>query len=277
MLSHISTPHPRQRSWSRAIEVTIVVQIGPSESALCTDGIYSNQAGIWHGERLHNSVCGGVVDQMDFLQCPMCDFAVHPIDEYTLQLHFEQVHTTDSPFIIEDDPEPLPPALPPRPSSKRKQVGDTPSSDEGDNSVVCPEPHCGEIILLSDFNDHLDFHTAETLSFDETTGKYHSHHSSATMHKLATSYHDTAASECDSSVATSVTSKHHGSHRRRLKKHSQRQRSNTSSSEKSVISRSISTFNPFANSEKTVKPPNKSARLGVSYILANQLAPFDTV
>jgi hypothetical protein len=27
------------------------------------------------------------------LECPMCDFTVLPVDDYILQLHFEQVHT----------------------------------------------------------------------------------------------------------------------------------------------------------------------------------------
>ena len=50
---------------------------------------------------------------MDTLHCPMCEFAVPQSDDYVLQLHFEQIHTEDSPFRIEDDPEPLPPRRPP--------------------------------------------------------------------------------------------------------------------------------------------------------------------
>ena len=109
---------------------------------------------------------------MALLECPLCEYKVLPTDDYVLQLHFEQVHTEDSPFIIEDDPEPLPPPLPPRPSTS-----ETESEEEGDvpaGYVLCPQEECGEVVLLTDFNDHLDMHTAETLSFDETTGQYHS-------------------------------------------------------------------------------------------------------
>jgi len=108
------------------------------------------------------------------LECPLCVFTVLPSDDYVLQLHFEQLHTKDSPFIIEDDPEPLPPPLPARPSSQStaNTERDTPAADEIDNSVFCPAPDCGELIPLIDFNDHLDYHAAESLSFDETTGEY---------------------------------------------------------------------------------------------------------
>ena len=104
----------------------------------------------------------------------MCDFTISRKGhgDYMLQLHFEQVHTMDSPFMIEDDPEPLPPSMPLSPSSKRRHAVDAPSSDdseEEESTVLCPEPKCGEVVSLSDFNDHLDYHTAETLSFDEAS------------------------------------------------------------------------------------------------------------
>ena len=112
-----------------------------------------------------------IANKMELLECPMCDFTIPRKDhgDYVLQLHFEQVHTTDSPFVIEDDLGPLPPSVPLSPSSKRKHAVDTPSddSDEDEGTVVCSEPDCGEVVSLSDFNDHLDYHTAETLSFDE--------------------------------------------------------------------------------------------------------------
>jgi hypothetical protein len=109
------------------------------------------------------------------LECPLCDFTVLPSDDYVLRLHFEQLHTTDSPFIIQDDPEPLPPPLPARPSSTRSDKHTdrtTPAPDEIENSVYCPASDCGELVSLVDFNDHLDYHAAESLSFDEATGEY---------------------------------------------------------------------------------------------------------
>ncbi|KAF1851065.1 DUF1671-domain-containing protein [Cucurbitaria berberidis CBS 394.84] len=215
-----------------------------------------------------------MASNMELLECPMCDFTVLPSDDYVLQLHFEQAHTTDSPFVVDDDPESQPPVLPPRPSSKRKHVGDTPSSDEEDNTVVCPEPGCSELVLLSDFNDHLDYHAAETLSFDETTGKYRSHHSSATMQSLVAAQNPHAGpskSLLEHTFSTDMpdTLKKNEGHGRKIKKHAHRNRSDTNSSEKSTLSRSILSFNPFAKLDKTVKPPNKSARLGKS-----ELGPY---
>jgi hypothetical protein len=202
------------------------------------------------------------------LECPMCDFTVLPTDDYILQLHFEQVHTTDSPFKVEDDVEPPLPTAPSQSHTKRKHKGSTPdttSSDDEEDTVTCPEPDCGEAVLLADFNEHLNFHDAETLSFDETTGKYRSHHSSATMQALA---YDAFTKDAylDYSFATDLPDalKRHDGHGHKLKKHGHRKRSNTNSSEKSTLSRSILTFNPFSKLDKSVKPPNKSARLGVS-------------
>lgn len=54
---------------------------------------------------------------------------------------------------------------------------------------------------------------------------------------------------------------------RKGKKKLQRGRSDTTSSEKSTLSRSINSFNPFSRSSKEVKPPPSSCRLGVSLLL----------
>ncbi|OAL51255.1 DUF1671-domain-containing protein [Pyrenochaeta sp. DS3sAY3a] len=206
------------------------------------------------------------------LDCPLCDFTVLPSDVYILRLHFEQVHTTDSPFIVEDDPDVQPPALPPRPSSAQTPV---PSSDEDDNTVECPEPDCGETVLLSDYNDHLDYHSAETLSFDETTGKYHSHPSAATMQGLADALYspkghtDAPLLDNDSGTDISSAKKKGEGRRRKVRRRTHRERSNTDSSEKSTLARSILSFNPFTKLDKVIKPPSNSARLGKS-----ELGPY---
>jgi hypothetical protein len=200
---------------------------------------------------------------MELLDCPLCDFTVRPTDDYILQLHFEQVHTEDSPFVVKDDPEPLPRSR--ASSSKRKHEDDTTSSDDEEATVACPEPDCGEVVLLDDYNDHLDLHAAETLSFDETTGGYHSHHSSSNMHTSAAKHsshrQSSKAASSDSRYDTESVegSRNNDSHGK--KKH-HRDRRGTDSSEKSTLARSILSFNPFK--DKSVKPPNKSARLGVS-------------
>lgn len=208
---------------------------------------------------------------MALLECPLCTFSVLPTDDYVLQLHFEQVHTEDSPFRIEDDPEPLPP-LPPRPSSNRlKHVDeDAPSDSEDENSVLCPEPDCGEVILLSDFNDHLDLHSAATLSFDETTGKYHSQQPASmkqAFNSETTTTTNTAAKSKDLSFLeqnfnTGVPDalRHHEDSSGKMKKKAQRGRGD-SIGEKSTLSRSIAAFNPFTRLK--VKAPQNTARLGV--------------
>lgn len=209
----------------------------------------------------------------ELLECPLCDFAVLPTDDYIIQLHFEQVHTTDSPFKIEDDPEPLPPPLPKRPRSALSTTDTqvTPSSDDEENMVECPEPECGETVLLNDFNDHLDYHAAETLSFDEKTGEYRSRHRTK-MHGSKSRHHRHASSSSPSFLDNNFDTdspdavRHHDGSGRRSKKKVQRGRSDTTSSEKSTLSRSIQTFNPFARPDRKIKPPSSSCRLGVSIV-----------
>ena len=275
---HDSSQKSSQQEQPLTYEVTVSVKVTAGQSVAVIHLATPNQKTTCETPKTQNVNSTDMTDSTGLLECPMCAFTVLPTDDYVLQLHFEQVHTTDSPFRIEDDAESPPPALPPRPSSKRKHVGDTPSSDEEENTVTCPEPDCGEALLLTDFNEHLDYHAAETLSFDETTGKYHSHHSSATMQGLATHNPQTGFSKSqllDHSFTTDLPEAlkrshdhdHDHGHGHKLKKHGHRHRSNTNSSEKSTLSRSILTFNPFAKMDKSVKPPNKSARLGVSALL----------
>jgi hypothetical protein len=251
---------PQQEQPLHQMTVSVEVHVGRSR---ITHGATANRQLIEEPDQYRKVNTADMAGDTGLLECPMCDFNVLQTDDYVLQLHFEQVHTTDSPFRIEGDDASPPPSAPLRPSSKRKHAGDTPSADEEESTVTCPEPDCGELVLLTDFNDHLDYHAAETLSFDEATGKYHSHHSSATMQGLAT-YHSQA--EYSSSTDLPDASKRSDGHARghKSKKHGHRHRSNTNSSEKSTLSRSILSFNPFVKFDKSVKPPNKSARLGVS-------------
>ncbi len=201
----------------------------------------------------------------DALECPLCPFTVLPANEYVLRLHFEQVHTTDSPFRIENDPEPLPPPISTWPSPPRMQSQsskhvqpDTPSSDENDNSVLCPEPDCGELVPIIDFYDHLDYHAAESLSFDETTGKYHSQRL-ATMHGPAST-----PSFLEQKFGAELPGALRRNEDARSKaKKGKRGRSDTTGSEKSTLSRSILSCNPFAKADRKVRPPASNCRLGV--------------
>jgi hypothetical protein len=212
------------------------------------------------------------------LECPMCSFTVPSIDDYVLQLHFEQVHTTDSPFrIVEDDPEPLPPtpSAPSYSTLSKHVLREEAASDSGEeeNSVLCPEPDCCELIPLAEFNDHLDYHSAETLSFDEATGKYHSHQpaSIANMHVETAAMGRRPAGPTKQSFVEqhSTTSmpdalKRNQDITRKLKKQYKHEKSDSAGSEKSTLSRSIHSFNPFTKNDKQVVPPKSNCRLGVS-------------
>lgn len=244
------------------MQVESIASSGPAE----LDSRGQHHFGTSHRIAFNNSA--NMASSTGLLACPMCDFTVPPSDDYVLQLHFEQAHTTDSPFVVWDDPEPQLPALSPSPS-KRKHVVDSPSSDEEEGTIECPKLDCAEAVSLSDFNDHIDYHNAESLSFDETTGKYHSHHSSATMHNLAASHQPRPGPSSSSDIDAVHSSQKSSSHGRKSRRHTHRERSNTSNSEKSTISRSILTFNPFTKLDKSTKPPNKSARLGKS-----ELGPY---
>lgn len=249
-------------------KVTVSVQVESIASSGLAHLTFLSHDSVGNSDRIQDSTSANMASNTGLLECPMCDFTVLPSDDYMLQLHFEQAHTTDSPFVVKDDPEPQLPAFSLSPSM-RKHVANTPSSDEAESTVACPEPECGEAVPLSDFNDHLGYHNAESLSFDETTGKYHSHHSSATMHNLAASHRPRPGPSGSSGVDAVQNSQKSSGHGRKSKRHTHRERSNTNSSEKSTISRSILTFNPFTTLDKTVKPPNKSARLGKS-----ELGPY---
>ncbi|KAF2128607.1 DUF1671-domain-containing protein [Dothidotthia symphoricarpi CBS 119687] len=264
--------HPLcQQSWPLADAVTISVTFQGKEPPISIHPTPTDHQPVCKDIDLPNVTSTAMTGKMDLLECPMCDFAVFPTDDYILQLHFEQAHTPDSPFKIENDPEPLPSSLSARPFSKRKHTArETPASNEEGSSVMCPEPDCGELVLRTDFDDHLDYHTAETLSFDESTGKYRS--SSSTMASVATQYPSTRSSKNhrEHSRRTDLSDALRKSdHHERSTKKTHRNRSNTSSSEKSTISRSIVGFNPFTKEDKAVKPPVKSARLGRS-----ELGPY---
>lgn len=96
------------------------------------------------------------------LECPLCPFNVTAEDSYWLQLHFEQEHTPGSGFKITDES-----------ASRQTVAGDFCSNedepyesprDEDEEYILCPEKDCGETLLLSDINDHLDLHNLERLA-----------------------------------------------------------------------------------------------------------------
>jgi hypothetical protein len=129
--------------------------------------------------------------------------------------------------------------------------------------VLCPEPDCGETVLLSDLNEHLDLHATEKLSFDpdaEAVTEYP--HQPTKMQSLATE--DTnLPSFLEHNFNTDLPDalRTHDQHQHKLKRKSKK-RVDSLSSEKSTLTRSILSFNPFARQNKAVKPPTSTVRLG---------------
>lgn len=103
------------------------------------------------------------------LTCPFCSFT--DMDDYILTLHVEELHTEDSPFVVKGRPYLAPPA------STREHLGGCTSVSSSfqheplEEYCLCPEEECGEEILLTELNEHLDLHLAERLTSDAPTSR----------------------------------------------------------------------------------------------------------
>lgn len=95
------------------------------------------------------------------ISCPFCGFRGE--DAYLIQLHIEEHHTEDSPFVVNGSP----PRFPPRPgSSSQSAPSSRPVSDENP-WVKCTRKGCGEYVAITDIQEHLDLHEAAAISDDE--------------------------------------------------------------------------------------------------------------
>lgn len=176
----------------------------------------------------------------------MCSFAVPGGDSYWLTLHFEQTHTDDSPFKVTDD------------GSSNAVANDFGSSFD-DEYVECPEPDCGENVLLEMLNDHLDLHQAEKINLDASDADSSSSHSHSKHHQ-----------DDDMSSQQSFIDQHFSTRLPEELRWRQQQQSRRRLSEgsKSTILRKFQDFKSerWGSAKKTVvqkRPPLKSARLGV--------------
>lgn len=133
------------------------------------------------------------------LKCPFCEF--EDADEYFLVLHIEELHTEDSPFAVTDQA---------ATSQDASQLHDSAAGrdevvrdDQLEQYVDCPESECGEKILLSDLNEHLDFHLAERATLEEEQ-----HGSSSLSSSLASdtmsSFTDYSPQNSDNNFSTSI-------------------------------------------------------------------------
>lgn len=178
------------------------------------------------------------------LECPMCPFTVSQGKDYWLQLHFEQEHTEDSPFRIVSESD----------DSSGDVVADEPGGASFDEEYCeCPILDCGESVLLTEFNDHLDLHQAE--DFDEETEASSSTSSKRHHHDK----HSQSRSFIDQHRLNSTDSYRDQSNRHRRRRSSEGGKSvlyrKYSEAKSSVFGKKYSTNATIAL---------KSARLGVS-------------
>ncbi len=144
--------------------------------------------------------------------CPFCGYTDD--DTYILMLHVETLHSEgESPFVVREHDEPNPtvngalgatgglrsqsgvddiprssygtssrtmePAIDPHPG-KLNGMAAMGSTDEdqgnGDDYVICPEADCGEAILLTELDEHIEMHAAEKITGDEPLERERSKH-----------------------------------------------------------------------------------------------------
>jgi hypothetical protein len=182
------------------------------------------------------------------LECPMCSFVVPEDDTYWLTLHFEQAHTDDSPFKVTDD-------------GSGEGGADVIGSSFDDEYVECPEPDCGEEVLLEMLNDHLDLHQAEKVTLDAPDSDSTSSHSHS-EHRHNDDDMSSQQSFIDQHFSTKLPED--------LRQRQQEQRKRRlSEGGKSTISRKFQDFKSgwkaaTKSGTQQKKAPLKSARLGVS-------------
>ncbi|OCL03843.1 DUF1671-domain-containing protein [Glonium stellatum] len=185
------------------------------------------------------------------LTCPMCPFAIPPTNTYALELHFEQEHTLDSPFKIIDDPEAPTPSTVVEPSESSKPE-DVTSDEDDDNYVLCPRQDCGEDLLLTDLDDHLNFHAAESLAGDDEAD--------SGQPKMQSLTEESTPSFLQQNFTSEVPNALRHTHPKKIR----RKRGSSGASEKSTLSRSILSFIPFSAkfAASVTKQPISSVRLG---------------
>ena len=99
--------------------------------------------------------------------CPFCNFT--DSDGYILLLHVEILHSEgESPFLVrnnQDENQPERDGVPaPKDISVQTKGGE---GWEEEEYVTCPEVDCGESILASEFEAHVDMHIAERITIDD--------------------------------------------------------------------------------------------------------------
>jgi len=84
--------------------------------------------------------------------CPFCDYRG---DEYVVQLHIEEHHTEDSPWVVNE-------AMVASPKTQHRLATSSSESSDGEDNpwIKCTRPQCNEYIHITDLDDHYEMHQA---------------------------------------------------------------------------------------------------------------------
>lgn len=137
--------------------------------------------------------------------CPFCEFT--DADMYILLLHIETLHSEgESPFVVRENQE----------ESQTGLLQDRPNSDETSSAtkaedgsdeedyVTCPEAECGEAVLLSEIEIHMDMHLAEKMTADDEM-ENDDYDSRRHNRKVKTGHHNHGSFDTESSSSRHLT------------------------------------------------------------------------
>ncbi|UJO19362.1 Zinc finger-containing ubiquitin peptidase 1 [Fulvia fulva] len=96
--------------------------------------------------------------------CPFCGYNGN---EHAVQLHIEEHHTDDSPFVPNDQHPSKENRVSANSSSSAAVSSSSHDSMPSDEWTRCTRPGCGEHIHLTDIDEHLDLHVAAALQEQE--------------------------------------------------------------------------------------------------------------
>ena len=102
------------------------------------------------------------------VNCPFCGF--RDDDGYAVQLHIEEHHTEDSPFVINGgrpDSRSKARSLPHAPVRISKSSSSSGGPSQENPWVKCTRPGCGEYVYIAEIQEHLDLHEAAAISENE--------------------------------------------------------------------------------------------------------------
>jgi hypothetical protein len=160
----------------------------------------------------------------DSVSCPWC--GLESRDSYAITLHIEQVHTDDSPFVVQRLPD----------TSRRATSDVDERSEPSERWIKCTRRGCGQYISEANVDDHLNMHNAAASSNESTYSSRSGQSSPRVLNGTGYARPRVANEKAPSQVSSvrSSTSGRSGSWQRP----SSKARSAVSSSRSSVSSRS---------------------------------------